>query len=146
MSVRVSLTQPAAMARRCAGALWADDRASQGLGMQLVEVAPGRARLTMKVRADMVNGHGVCHGGFLATLADSAFAFACNTYDEMTVASGFDIVFVEPVRLGDVLVADAFERARYGRSGLYDVTVRRMNKARRAQWWPSFVAGAGLCR
>lgn len=77
----------------------------------------------MTVRQDMVNGHGSCHGGFLATLADSAFAFACNTYGQVTVASGFDITFVAPARLGDVLVANAVERARFGRSGLYDVTV-----------------------
>ncbi len=77
----------------------------------------------MTVREDMVNGHGSCHGGFLATLADSAFAFACNTYDEVTVAAGFDITFVAPARLGDELVAAAVERTRFGRSGLYDVTV-----------------------
>jgi len=91
--------------------------------MELLDVGPGRATLTMTVRQDMVNGHGSCHGGFLATLADSAFAFACNTYDQVTVASGFDITFVAPARLGDVLIADAVERARFGRSGLYDVTV-----------------------
>jgi acyl-CoA thioesterase len=79
----------------------------------------------MRITEDMVNGHGICHGGFLATLADSAFAFACNTYDEVTVASGFDIEFIAPVRLGDEVLAEAREVARYGRSGLYDVRVRR---------------------
>ena len=79
----------------------------------------------MKVRDDMVNGHGSCHGGFIAALADSAFAFACNTYDVVTVAASFDITFVAPARLGDELVADAVERSRFGRSGLYDVTVWR---------------------
>jgi len=112
-----------ALARQCAAAMWADDQASRRLGMELLDVAPGRSRLRMTVRQDMVNGHGSCHGGFLATLADSAFAFACNTYDQVTVASGFDITFVAPAGLGDVLVADAVERARFGRSGLYDVTV-----------------------
>ena len=112
-----------ALARACAAAMWAEDQASRRLGMELLNVGPGRSTLTMTVRQDMVNGHGSCHGGFLAALADSAFAFACNTYDEVTVASGFDITFVAPARLGDVLVADAVERARFGRSGLYDVTV-----------------------
>jgi acyl-CoA thioesterase len=103
--------------------MWAEDTASRRLGMELLDVGPGRSTLTMTVRQDMVNGHGSCHGGFLATLADSAFAFACNTYDQVTVASGFDITFIAPARLGDVLIADAVERARFGRSGLYDVTV-----------------------
>jgi acyl-CoA thioesterase len=111
------------LAARCAEAMWATDRASQGLGMRLVGVAPGRATLTMRVTEDMVNGHGICHGGFLATLADSAFAFACNTYNDVTVAAGFDIEFLAPVRLGDEVTAEAREIARYGRSGLYDVTV-----------------------
>ena len=112
-----------ALARRCAAAMWADDHASSGLGMQLLDVGPGRSTLTMTVRGDMVNGHGSCHGGFLGALADSAFAFACNTYDDVTVASGFDITFAAPAQLGDELVADAVERVRFGRSGLYDVTV-----------------------
>jgi acyl-CoA thioesterase len=77
----------------------------------------------MRITEEMVNGHGICHGGFLATLADSAFAFACNTYDDVTVAAGFDIEFLAPVRLGEEVTAEAREIARYGRSGLYDVTV-----------------------
>ena len=113
------------VARRCAETMWAADRASRRLGMELVEIAPGRARLTMRVTEEMINGHGTCHGGYLAVLADSAFAFACNTYDDVTVAAGFDIVFVAPARLGDELEAVATERARFGRSGLYDVTVTR---------------------
>ena len=116
--------EAAALARRCAEAMWATDRASQGLGMRLVGVTPGRATLTMPITDDMVNGHGICHGGFLATLADSAFAFACNTYDEVTVAAGFDIEFLAPVRLGEEVTAEAREVARYGRSGLYDVSLR----------------------
>src|SRR5215510_4549707 len=91
--------------------------------MRLVGVATGRAKLTMGITEAMVNGHGICHGGFLATLADSAFAFACNTYDEVTVAAGFDIEFLAPVRLGEVVTAEAREIARYGRSGLYDVSL-----------------------
>ncbi len=113
------------LARRCADAMWAEDRASRRLGMRLLDVAPGRAVVGMRVTDDMVNGHGTCHGGYIATLADSAFAFACNTYDDVTVAAGFDVVFVAPARLADDLVAEACERARYGRSGLYDVTVYR---------------------
>lgn len=117
------------LADRCAAAMWADDRASRALGMSRPEVAPGRARLTMTVRADMANGQGNCHGGFIASLADSAFAFACNSYDDVTVAAGFDVAFVSPGRVGDVLVATATERARFGRSGIYDVTVTRADGA-----------------
>jgi acyl-CoA thioesterase len=112
------------LARRCADAMWADDAASVGLGMRLAWVAPGCATVTMSATDRMVNGHGIVHGGLVATLADSAFAVACNTYGEVTVAAGFDVAFVAPSRLGDVLTAEATERARFGRSGLYDVSVR----------------------
>ena len=112
------------LARSSAEAMWADDSASRALGMEIVSIAPGRAQVTMEVRADMVNGHALCHGGLIAALADSAFALACNTYGEVTVASGFEIDFLEPGRLGDVLTATAVERARRKRSGIYDVTVR----------------------
>ena len=112
------------LARSSAEAMWADDSASRALGMEIVSIAPGRAQVTMEVRADMVNGHALCHGGLIATLADSAFALACNTYGEVTVASGFEVDFLEPGRLGDVLVATAVERVRRKRSGIYDVTVR----------------------
>ena len=114
-----------ALAGACAEAMWASDRASQALGMVLESVAPGRARVSMTVRAGMVNGHDLCHGGLIATLADSAFAFACNTHGTVTVASGFEVDVIEPARLGELLVADAREVALRGRSGLYDVTVRR---------------------
>jgi phenylacetic acid degradation protein PaaD len=114
---------PQELAEACAAAMWADDAASRALGMRLDEVRPGSARLSMEVRADMVNGHALCHGGFVFTLADSAFAFACNTRNRRTVAQGCDIVFVAPARLGDRLVAHAVERTRYGRSGVCDVTV-----------------------
>jgi acyl-CoA thioesterase len=113
------------LARAVAAAMWADDAASSGLGMRLVSVAAGRAVLEMPVRADMVNGHGIAHGGFVFALADSAFAFACNSRNRRTVAQACDIVFVTPARLGDILVAEAVERASYGRNGIYDVTVRR---------------------
>jgi acyl-CoA thioesterase len=113
------------VARQSAEALWANDDASRGLGMQLVDVGAGRAAITMTVRPDMVNGHGCCHGGLVATLADSAFAFACNSHGIAAVAAGFDITFVAPAVLGDVLLATATERVRHGRSGLYDVTVTR---------------------
>jgi acyl-CoA thioesterase len=116
---------PQELAERCAAAMWDRDQASQRLGMSAPVVAPGRATLTMRIRADMVNGQGNCHGGYLATLADSAFAFACNTYDQVTVAAGFDSFFLAPARLGDRLVAAAVERARFGRSGLYDVSITR---------------------
>jgi acyl-CoA thioesterase len=114
-----------ALAQECADAMWDQDRASRRLGMSRPVVAPGRATISMRIREDMVNGQGNCHGGYLAMLADSAFAFACNTYGQVTVAAGFDIVFVRPGRLGDLLVATAVERARFGRSGLYDVSITR---------------------
>jgi acyl-CoA thioesterase len=115
--------RPQAMAEACAKVMWADDRASQGLGMVLERVAPGEATVSMSVREDMTNGHGICHGGFIFTLADSAFAFACNTYDQRTVAQHCAVTFLRPGRLGDRLIARAVERSRTGRSGIYDVTV-----------------------
>ena len=111
-------------ARRCAERMYADDAASQALGIVISDVAPGTAIASMTVRDDMANGHGICHGGYIFTLADTAFAFACNTYDDVTVAAGADITFVEPVDKGAGLIATAVELNRRGRSGLYDVTVR----------------------
>jgi acyl-CoA thioesterase len=108
---------------RCLEAMWAEDRASQELGMRVEQVASGRARVTMVVRPDMTNGHGTAHGGYIFTLADSAFAFACNSANERTVAQACDVVFVAPASEGDLLVADAVERHRYGRNGIYDVRV-----------------------
>ncbi len=110
-------------AERTARALYATDRASQGLGMTLVEVDVGMARVTMTVRADMTNGHGICHGGFIFALADSAFAFACNSHGEPTVAAGVMVDFVAPARLNDVLTAVALEQWLGGRTGLYDMVV-----------------------
>jgi len=112
-------------ARRCAERMYADDVASQSLGISISDVAPGTAIASMKVRDDMLNGHGICHGGYIFTLADTAFAFACNTYEIPTVAAAADVVFVAPAHAGDRLVAEAAERLRFGRSGVYDVTVRR---------------------
>jgi acyl-CoA thioesterase len=111
------------LARACADAMWRDDRASGGLGMRLDDVGPGQARMSLTVAETMVNGHGICHGGFIFTLADSAFAFACNTYGDRTVAQHCTITFVRPAHLGETLVAEAVERSRAGRSGIYDVRV-----------------------
>ena len=113
------------VAAAAAAAMWADDQASQALGMRVVTVGPGRAVLSMTVRPDMTNGHGIGHGGFTFALADSAFAFACNSYDRRTVAARCDIAFLAPIREGDELVAEAVERHRAGRNGIYDVAVRR---------------------
>jgi acyl-CoA thioesterase len=112
------------VAVRAAEAMWAGDAASRALGMEVVAVAPGSATVRMTVRGDMLNGHAIGHGGFTFTLADSAFAFACNSYNRSTVAAGCEIRFLAPTRLGDVLVATAVERSREGRDGVYDVTVR----------------------
>ncbi len=103
--------------------MWANDAACQALGMQVLAVAPGSASLSMAVRADMLNGHAICHGGLIATLADSAFAYACNSYDELTVASSFAIELMLPAKLGDVLTAHCAEQAKGGRTGLYDAVV-----------------------
>lgn len=117
------------LARRAAEAMWADDAASQALGMTVEQVAPGHAVVRLRVRPDMVNGHGVCHGGLIFTLADSAFAVACNTTNRRTVAQGADVTFVAPAHEGDVLLAVADEQYRGARSGIYDVTVVREDPA-----------------
>lgn len=105
--------------------MWADDAASRALGMEVLELATDRAKVRMSLTEAMVNGHDIAHGGYIFTLADSAFALACNSRGRLTVASGADITFVASARLGDVLVADATQRTAYGRSGLTDVTVTR---------------------
>jgi len=112
------------VAERAAAAMWERDRASQGLGMRIVRVAPGQAEIAMTVRSDMVNGHAICHGGLVFTLADSAFAFACNSHNLNTVANGCAIEFLAPAQEGDVLTAVAREQAQVGRNGVYDVEVR----------------------
>ena len=115
------------LARLCADTLYRRDHASQALGIALLTAAPGRASVTMAVREDMLNGHGSCHGGFIFALADSAFAFACNSYNHNTVAAGARIDYVAPARSGDQLTAVASELAGTGRTGLYDVTVQNQH-------------------
>jgi acyl-CoA thioesterase len=114
---------PDDMARACAQAMWNEDDASKGLGMEILDVSPGRSTLAMTVQPHMVNGQRIAHGGFIFTLADSAFAFACNTHNERVVAAQGNITFIRPGKLGDRLVAEASEISRSGRSGIYDVTV-----------------------
>ena len=114
------------IARRCAHAMFEADAASRAVGMQIVDVGVGRATVRMPITSTMLNGHGIGHGGYTFMLADSAFAFACNTYDVATVAASCDITFLAPTRAGDILEAVALERHRGGRRGVYDVTVRRI--------------------
>ena len=122
MTVKAILS-PDDLARACADAMWKEDGASQGLGMQILEVKAGHAVLAMTIQPHMVNGHGIAHGGFIFTLADSAFAFACNSHNQRTVAAQCNISFIRPGKLGDTLVAAAREISRTGRSGIYDVRV-----------------------
>jgi acyl-CoA thioesterase len=112
-----------AVARASADAMWTNDAASKGLGMALESVGPGHAVMSMTVAENMVNGHGMCHGGFIFALADSTFAFACNSYGDDAVAQHCAITFLRPGRLAERLTAEAVERSRAGRSGLYDVRV-----------------------
>jgi acyl-CoA thioesterase len=116
-------TTPRQVAEATRDAMWKNDRASQSLGMQVLAIGPGSATLAMTVRDDMLNGHDLCHGGLIATLADSAFGYACNAYNEVTVASGFDIHLIAAARRGDVLTAEAKEVSKAGRTGVYDITV-----------------------
>ena len=122
MNVKAMLS-PDDLARACADAMWKDDDASSGLGMKITDVGPGRATLTMDVAPHMVNGQRIAHGGLIFTLADSAMAFACNSYNEKAVAAQGNITFIRPAKLGDTLVATAREVSRSGRSGIYDVQV-----------------------
>jgi acyl-CoA thioesterase len=122
VNVKATLS-PDDLARACANAMWKEDGASQGLGMEVVAIEPGAAVLAMTIRPDMVNGHGIAHGGFIFTLADSAFAFACNSHNDRTVAAQCHISFIRPGKLGDRLIATAREISRTGRSGIYDVRV-----------------------
>ena len=107
-------------------AMMAADEASRMLGIEVVSCSPGRAVTRMAVRPDMVNGYAIAHGGLVFSVADTAFACACNSHGPKTVAAGAEVVFVAPARLGDVLEAEAVERTTFGRSGIYDVTVRRV--------------------
>ncbi|MDE2006709.1 MAG: hydroxyphenylacetyl-CoA thioesterase PaaI [Rhodospirillales bacterium] len=117
------VTDPQTLARACADAMWAGDHASPGLGMRLEDIGPGRAVMSMVVTEAMVNGHGICHGGFIFTLADSAFAYACNSHGDRAVAQHCAITYLRPGRRGETLRAEAIERVRAGRSGITDVRV-----------------------
>jgi acyl-CoA thioesterase len=120
----LSAAEALALAREVGQAMWSRDNATNALGMQLISIAPGVATITMQVRSDMVNGHHICHGGLIFTLADSAFAYACNSYNLNTVASACHIDFLAPAREGDVLEATATERSASGRTGVYDIEVK----------------------
>jgi acyl-CoA thioesterase len=122
-SDRISKMTPTEVAEATADAMYAADACSRALGLELLEVRPGYARMRMTVRADFLNGHQICHGGLIFTLADSTFAFACNTYNINTVASGCSIEFLRPVRERDVLTAEAVEQTLSGRTGIYDIRV-----------------------
>lgn len=122
-SAAVLPDDPQELAELAARAMYEKDPATQTLGIRLLEVAPGRARMCMKVRADMLNGHRTCHGGFIFALADSTFAFACNSRNQATVASGCTIDFLAPGFEGDELTAEAAESSLAGRTGVYDILV-----------------------
>lgn len=112
------------IAQKCAAAMYAKDTASRALGITLKHIAPGEATMQMTVRDDMLNGHGICHGGLIFTLADTAFAYACNSYNKVAVAAGCSIEFLKSGQAHDVLAAHAKEQAQQGRHGIYDITVR----------------------
>jgi acyl-CoA thioesterase len=114
---------PQQIAERVAIGMLAEDEASRGLGMRVEAMAPGYSRMTMQVRPDMLNGFKICHGGFITLLADSAFAFACNSRNELTVAAGIVVDFIAPAKLDDALTAEAQEVSLAGRTGVYDVKV-----------------------
>ncbi|MDO9299028.1 hydroxyphenylacetyl-CoA thioesterase PaaI [Bradyrhizobium sp.] len=122
MNVKATLS-PDDLARACADAMWREDDASKGLGMEILAVGPGHATLMMTVQPHMVNGQRIAHGGFIFLLADSTFAYACNSRNERTVAAQCDITFIKSGRLGDRLVAMAREVSHSGRSGIYDISV-----------------------
>ena len=112
------------LAERVAERMFDADRASRALGMRIERIAPGRAEMTMTVRDDMLNGHSICHGGYIFLLADSTFALACNSHNRNTVAQGCAIDYLAPAHAGDVLRASGVERSRTGRTGVYDIDVR----------------------
>ena len=153
MNVKATLS-PDDLARACADAMWKEDGASKGLGMEILQIKAGEAALTMTVEPHMVNGHGIAHGGFIFLLADSAFAFACNSHNERAVAAQCNISFIRPGKLGDRLVATAREISRSGRSGIYDVRVivddtviaefRGHSRAVGGAWVPATVASGKL--
>ena len=121
---------PQQVAEAARDAMWKGDRASRMLGMHVDAIGPGTATLSMSVREDMLNGHDICHGGLITTLADSAFAFACNAYNEVSVAAGFDVNLIAAAKLGDRLTAHAVELSKSGRTGVYDIEVKNQQGAR----------------
>ena len=121
---KLSAAEAQTLAEATAEAMWARDRAGQALGLKIVRIQPGSALLTMTVRGDMVNGHHICHGGMIFSLADAAFAYACNSYNKNTVASACHIDFLAPAKEGETLEAEAVEQSASGRTGVYDITVR----------------------
>lgn len=121
---------PQLVAQATSDAMWPHDRATQWLAIERIAIGPGTATMRMAVQPHMLNGHGTCHGGLITTLADSAFAFACNTYNDVTVAAGFDVNLIAAPRAGDVLTATATEVAKTRRTGIYDVDVRDQNGRR----------------
>jgi acyl-CoA thioesterase len=153
VNVKATLS-PDDLARACAEAMWKEDDASKGLGMEILQIKPGEAVLTMTIKPHMVNGHGIAHGGFIFTLADSAFAFACNSHNERAVAAQGNISFIRPGKLGDRLIATARELSRTGRSGIYDVRVtvddiaiaelRGHSRTVAGTWVPAAAADANL--
>ncbi len=130
----VSQMTPQELAEASAKAMWNDDSASQRLGMSLDHIAPGEATLSMTVTEAMSNGHGNCHGGYIFTLADSAFAFACNSYNQLVVAQHCSITYLVPCRIGDRLTATAREVSRRGRSGIYDIRITNQDGAHVAEF------------
>ncbi|RXT55393.1 phenylacetic acid degradation protein PaaD [Bosea sp. Tri-44] len=121
------VSDPDALARAVAQAMWDKDLASRSLGMSLDAAGPGAATLSLTITAVMTNGHKTCHGGYIFTLADSAFAFACNSYNQNTVAQHCSVTFLRPAFEGDRLTASAREVSRIGRGGIYDITVTNQN-------------------
>ena len=126
----VDVPTPQQLADKVREGMFRNDRASRWLGLQVLQVAPGQAVLQMTVREPMLNGHDICHGGLIATLAESAFAYACNSYNELTVALGFAVDLLAPGRLGDVLTARCHEVSRAGRTGVYDCEVHNQRGER----------------
>ena len=125
---------PQQMAEHVRDGMLKNDRMTRSFGMQVLEIAPGRAKLSMRVREDMLNGHDSCHGGVISTLADSAFAFACNSYGELTVASAFTIDFLAPARADDLLTAQSHEVSKAGRTGVYDTEITNQRGERIAMF------------
>ncbi|MFZ9508150.1 MAG: hydroxyphenylacetyl-CoA thioesterase PaaI [Burkholderiaceae bacterium] len=122
-----SALSPLELAQESARIMWAEDTATRHVGMQLLEVTPGRAKLSLTVREEFTNGHGMCHGGYIFMLADSAFAFACNSHNQRAVAASAAIEFIAAAQRGDLLTAECAEQSRGGRSGLYDTRVTDQN-------------------